>query len=250
MFISARAVADRGSARRSSTWACWPGSLLGKGELGQMTVFDLVLILLIANAVQTRHGRPGRFPPGGAGPPAFCSCSTGGCRSSASPLRCSAGSSRPTTVVIQPGRPLVGPMRRQRPLEEDLRDGRAGARDRRRLLRRAGRAGDDGSISIVPSSSKTYHRGRPPTRRCAGGIGSRSHERTKRSDVTGDEPAESSDRGTGRKRANDSGAHCGGALGLAGAAGAESRRVPGATRARVGGSTGRAGGARRRPSSD
>lgn len=36
--------------------------LLGKRELGQMTVFDLVPILLISNAVQTRPCREGWWP--------------------------------------------------------------------------------------------------------------------------------------------------------------------------------------------
>jgi len=39
--------------------------LAGKRELGQMTVFDLVVVLLIANAVQNFVGQPAQNTSGG-----------------------------------------------------------------------------------------------------------------------------------------------------------------------------------------
>ena len=68
--------------------------LTGTRQLGQMSTFDLVLLLIIANAVQNAMVGPDVSLQGDWLPPAFCCCSTGGCRSSASRLRCSAGSSR------------------------------------------------------------------------------------------------------------------------------------------------------------
>ena len=123
--------------------------LLGKRELGQMTVFDLVLILLIANAVQ--NAMVGLVA---AGVLLLLDRGLSILRLS-TPLFGRLFEGQPT-VVIQHGHPLVGPMRRQGLSEEDL----------EMAVREHGIADvssvelavleNDGSISIVPSSSKTY----------------------------------------------------------------------------------------------
>ena len=131
--------------------------LLGKRELGQMTVFDLVLILLIANAVQNAMVGPDVSLQGGlvaAGVLLLLDRGLSILRLS-TPLFGRLFEGQPT-VVIQHGRPLVGPMRRQGLSEEDL----------EMAVREHGIADvssvelavleNDGSISIVPSSSKTY----------------------------------------------------------------------------------------------
>jgi len=138
--------------------------LLGKREMGQMTVFDLVLILLIANAVQNAMVGPDVSLQGGlvaAGVLLIANWSVAQVRV-ANPRfgRLFEGRS---TVLVERGRVLANQLRRQGLDEEDL----------EMAMREHGieKLSDielavletDGSISIVPTSSKTYrsrHRAR------------------------------------------------------------------------------------------
>jgi len=131
--------------------------LLGKRELGQMTVFDLVLILLIANAVQNAMTGPDFSVGGGLIAAAVLLVIDRGLALARlrSPAFGRLFESGPT-VIVQQGKPLAGPMRRQGLSVEDLQmamreHGIDKVDDVQLAVLEA-----DGSISIVPSSSKTY----------------------------------------------------------------------------------------------
>jgi uncharacterized membrane protein YcaP (DUF421 family) len=131
--------------------------VLGKRELGQMTVFDLVLILLIANAVQNAMVGPDLSIEGGlvaAGVLLLADRLLAAVRMR-SPLAERVFEGR-ATVLVEHGHLLTGPLRRQGLDQEDL----------EMAMREHGIESldsidlavleTDGSISIVPTTAKTY----------------------------------------------------------------------------------------------
>jgi uncharacterized membrane protein YcaP (DUF421 family) len=137
--------------------------LLGKRELGQMTVFDLVLILLISNAVQNSMVGPDSSLQGGLMAAAVLLVAN---RITAelrlrSPLLDRLFEGR-SAVLVEHGQLVTGQLRRQRVAEEDLeaamREHGIESLDRVQLAVLE----TDGTISIVPVTSPTLrsHRGR------------------------------------------------------------------------------------------
>ena len=137
--------------------------LTGKRELGQMTIFDLVLILLIANAVQNAMVGPDVSLGGGliaAGVLLAVNRILAEARLR-SPLANRLFEGQPT-VLVERGRLMTGQIRRQGLSEEDLRMAmREHGIDKLDDVQLAVLE-TDGSISIVPNSSQTYrsHRAR------------------------------------------------------------------------------------------
>jgi uncharacterized membrane protein YcaP (DUF421 family) len=142
--------------------------LLGKRELGQMTVFDLVLILLISNAVQNAMVGPDSSLQGGLAAAAVLLVAN----RLASELRLRSplvdrlfeGRS---AVLVEHGQLVTGQLRKQRVAEEDL---EAAMREHGiESLAQVQLAvlETDGTISIVPVTSPTLrsHRGRSRTLR-------------------------------------------------------------------------------------
>src|SRR3989442_11673447 len=137
--------------------------LLGKRELGQMTVFDLVLILLIANAVQNAMVGPDSSLQGGLVAAGVLLVANRVAAESRlrSPLvdRLFGGRS---AVLVEHGEVLTGQLRKQRVAEEDLeaamREHGIESLDQVQLAVLE----TDGTISIVPASSPMLrsHRGR------------------------------------------------------------------------------------------
>ena len=137
--------------------------LLGKRELGQMTVFDLVLILLIANAVQNAMVAPDSSLQGGLVAAGVLLVANRVAAESRlrSPLvdRLFGGRS---AVLVEHGEVLTGQLRKQRVAEEDLeaamREHGIESLDQVQLAVLE----TDGTISIVPASSPMLrsHRGR------------------------------------------------------------------------------------------
>lgn len=131
--------------------------LLGKRELGQMTIFDLVLILLIANAVQNAMVGPDASLQGGIVAALVLLVVNQGLAQIRvrSPLadRLFQGQS---TVLVEHGQLLMPQLRKQGLEEEDLRMAMRehGIEDLKEVELAV--LETDGSISIVPSSSKTY----------------------------------------------------------------------------------------------
>jgi uncharacterized membrane protein YcaP (DUF421 family) len=131
--------------------------LLGKREIGQMTVFDLVLILLIANAVQNAMVGPDASLEGGlvaAGVLLAANWTVAQVRV-ANPRfgRLFEGQS---TVLVEHGKVLISQLRRQGLDEEDLDMAmREHGIDKMSDVQLAVLE-TDGSISIVPTASKTY----------------------------------------------------------------------------------------------
>ena len=132
--------------------------LLGKRELGQFTAFDLVLVLLIANAVQNAMVGPDFSLSGGLVAAAVLLVIDRGL-TIARIRNPSVGrffDSSPT-IVVHDGKPLTGAMRRQGLSVDDLEmaireHGLTKLSEVQLAVLEA-----DGSISIVPVSSKTYH---------------------------------------------------------------------------------------------
>src|SRR5262249_20974460 len=131
--------------------------LTGKRELGQMTIFDLVLILLIANAVQNAMVGPDASLQGGlvaAGVLLAADRIVAAVRLR-SPLVSRLFEGQPT-VLVERGRLMTGQIRRQGLSEEDLlmamREHGIGRLEDVQLAVLE----TDGSISIVPNSSQTY----------------------------------------------------------------------------------------------
>jgi uncharacterized membrane protein YcaP (DUF421 family) len=139
--------------------------LLGKRELGQMTVFDLVLILLISNAVQNAMVGPDSSLQGGLVAAAVLLVAN---RLAAearlrSPLLDRLFEGR-STVLVEHGKLVTGELRRQRVAEEDLEV----------AMREHGIASleqvelavleTDGTISIVPVTSPMLRSHRSRTR--------------------------------------------------------------------------------------
>jgi uncharacterized membrane protein YcaP (DUF421 family) len=131
--------------------------LLGKRELGQMTIFDLVLILLIANAVQNAMVGPDSSLQGGV-VAALVLLVVNQILAQIrvrSPLADHLFQGQPT-VLVEHGKLMLPQLRKQGLDEEDL----------LMAMREHGidKLADvelsvletDGSISIVPTSSKTY----------------------------------------------------------------------------------------------
>jgi uncharacterized membrane protein YcaP (DUF421 family) len=142
--------------------------LLGKRELGQMTVFDLVLILLISNAVQNAMVGPDSSLQGGlaAGAVLLVANRLASELRLRSPLvdRLFEGRS---AVLVEHGQLVTGQLRKQRVAEEDL---EAAMREHGiESLEQVQLAvlETDGTISIVPVTSPTLrsHRGRTRTLR-------------------------------------------------------------------------------------
>jgi len=136
--------------------------LLGKRELGQMTVFDLVLILLISNAVQNAMVGPDSSLQGGLVAAAVLLVANRLAAESRlrSPLvdRLFEGHS---AVLVEHGQLVTGQLRKQRVAEEDLeeamREHGIESLDQVQLAVLE----TDGTISIVPVTSPTLrsHRG-------------------------------------------------------------------------------------------
>jgi uncharacterized membrane protein YcaP (DUF421 family) len=137
--------------------------VLGKRELGQMTVFDLVLILLISNAVQNAMVGPDTSLQGGLVAAAVLLIVNRAASESRlrSPLvdRLFEGRS---AVLVEHGQIVTGELRKQRIAEEDLeaamREHGIESLDQVQLAVLE----TDGTISIVPVTSPTLrsHRGR------------------------------------------------------------------------------------------
>jgi len=130
---------------------------LGKRELGQMNVFDLVLILLIANAVQNAMVGPDFSVTGGLVAALVLLLIDRGLALARLqvPGFGKLFESGPT-VIVQNGKPLAGPMRRQGLSVEDLQMAmREHGLDKLSDVQLAVLE-EDGSISIVPASSKTF----------------------------------------------------------------------------------------------
>jgi uncharacterized membrane protein YcaP (DUF421 family) len=139
--------------------------LTGKRELGQMTIFDLVLILLIANAVQNAMVGADVSLQGGLVAAAVLLVVNRLVAEARlrSPLVSRLFEGQPT-VLVERGRLLSAHIHRQGLSEEDL----------WMALREHGidRLADvqlavletDGSISIVPNSAQTYRSHRPRAR--------------------------------------------------------------------------------------
>jgi uncharacterized membrane protein YcaP (DUF421 family) len=139
--------------------------ILGKRELGQMTVFDLVLILLISNAVQNAMVGPDTSLQGGLLAAAVLLLANRLAAESRlrSPLvdRLFEGRS---AVLVEHGQLVTGQLRKQRVAEEDLdiamREHGIGSLDQVQLAVLE----TDGTISIVPVTSPTLRSHRPRTR--------------------------------------------------------------------------------------
>jgi len=132
--------------------------IMGKREIGQMTIFDLVLILLIANAVQNAMVGPDTSLEGGLAAAAVLLLIN---RLVAEARRTSPGVERlfegQPTVLVQHGEPMLGQLRKQGLLEEDLEMAmREHGIDKLDQVELAVLE-IDGSISIVPATSRTYH---------------------------------------------------------------------------------------------
>jgi uncharacterized membrane protein YcaP (DUF421 family) len=130
--------------------------LLGKRELGQMTVFDLVLILLISNAVQNAMVGPDASLQGGLVAAAVLLLANRVAAEARlrSPLvdRLFEGRS---AVLVEHGRLVTGQLRKQRvaevDLEEAMREHGIESLDQVQLAVLE----TDGTISIVPVTSPT-----------------------------------------------------------------------------------------------
>ena len=131
--------------------------ILGKREIGQVTIFDLVLILLIANAVQNAMVGPDVSLLGGLIAAAvLLAVNQVVARVRILSPRVDRLFEGQPTVLVEHGKPMLGQLRRQGLAEEDL----------EMAMREHGidRLSDvelavletDGSISIVPTSSPTY----------------------------------------------------------------------------------------------
>jgi len=137
--------------------------LLGKRELGQMTVFDLVLILLISNAVQNAMVGPDTSLQGGLVAAAVLLVANRLAAESRlrSPLLDRLFEGR-SAVLVEHGQLVTGQLRKQRIAEEDLeaamREHGIESLDQVQLAVLE----TDGTISIVPVTSPTLrsHRGR------------------------------------------------------------------------------------------
>jgi uncharacterized membrane protein YcaP (DUF421 family) len=130
--------------------------VLGKRELGQMTVFDLVLILLISNAVQNAMVGPDSSLQGGLVAAAVLLVANRLVAESRlrSPLLDRLFEGR-SAVLVEHGKLVTGQLRRQRVAEEDLeeamREHGIESLDQVQLAVLE----TDGTISIVPLSSPT-----------------------------------------------------------------------------------------------
>jgi uncharacterized membrane protein YcaP (DUF421 family) len=131
--------------------------ILGKREIGQITIFDLVLILLIANAVQNAMVGPDTSLLGGLIAAAvLLAVNQAVARVRILSPRVDRLFEGQPSVLVEHGKPMLGQLRRQGLAEEDL----------NMAMREHGidRLSDvelavletDGSISIVPTSSRTY----------------------------------------------------------------------------------------------
>jgi uncharacterized membrane protein YcaP (DUF421 family) len=137
--------------------------LLGKRELGQMTVFDLVLILLISNAVQNAMVGPDSSLQGGLVAAAVLLAVNRLAAESRlrSPLLDRLFEGR-SAVLVEHGQLVTGQLRKQRVAEEDLelamREHGIESLDQVQLAVLE----TDGTISIVPVTSPTLrsHHGR------------------------------------------------------------------------------------------
>jgi uncharacterized membrane protein YcaP (DUF421 family) len=131
--------------------------IMGKRELGQMTIFDLVLILLIANSVQNAMVGPDTSLPGGlvaAGVLLAANWTVARVRL-ANPRIDRLFEGQPS-VLVEHGKLMLGQLRRQGLAEEDLemamREHGIESLDSVELAVLE----TDGSISIVPTTSRTY----------------------------------------------------------------------------------------------
>jgi uncharacterized membrane protein YcaP (DUF421 family) len=137
--------------------------LLGKRELGQMTVFDLVLILLISNSVQNAMVGPDTSLQGGLVAAVVLLLANRLAAESRlrSPLLDRLFEGR-SAVLVEHGQLVTGQLRKQRVAEEDLaaamREHGIESLDQVQLAVLE----TDGTISIVPVTSPTLrsHRGR------------------------------------------------------------------------------------------
>jgi len=131
--------------------------LMGKREIGQMTVFDLVLILLIANAVQNAMVGPDTSLQGGLlAAVVLLVANRGVAQIRLAMPRFGRLFEGQSTVLVEHGRPLLGQLKRQGLAEEDLEmamreHGIADMKDVELAVLET-----DGSISIVPTSSRTF----------------------------------------------------------------------------------------------
>ncbi len=131
--------------------------VLGKREIGQMTTFDLVLILLIANAVQNAMVGPDTSLPGGliAAVVLLAANWTFAQARIASPRADRLFEGQPS-VLVENGKLMLGQLRKQGLAEEDLemamREHGIGSLDQVRLAVLE----TDGAISVVPTTSPTY----------------------------------------------------------------------------------------------
>ncbi|HYU58989.1 MAG TPA: YetF domain-containing protein [Actinomycetota bacterium] len=130
--------------------------VLGKRELGQMTVFDLVLILLLSNAVQNAMVGPDTSLQGGLVAAAVLLVANRLVAETRlrSPLLDRLFEGR-SAVLVEHGKLVTGQLRRQGVAEEDLamamrEHGIASLDDVQLAVLET-----DGSISIVPASSPT-----------------------------------------------------------------------------------------------
>jgi uncharacterized membrane protein YcaP (DUF421 family) len=137
--------------------------LTGKRELGQMTIFDLVLILLIANAVQNAMVGPDASLEGGLVAAAVLLLVNRAVAEARlrSPMVSRLFEGQPTVLVAH-GRLMTGQIRKQGLSEDDLEmamreHGIKSLADVELAVLET-----DGSISIVPTTSQTYrsHRAR------------------------------------------------------------------------------------------
>ena len=139
--------------------------LMGKRELGQMTVFDLVVILLIANAVQNAMVGQDVSLQGGLVAAAVLLVVNRLVAEARlrSPLVSRLFEGQPT-VLVERGRLLSAHIHRQGLSEEDLWMAlREHGIDRLEDVQLAVLE-TDGSISIVPTSAQTYRSHRPRAR--------------------------------------------------------------------------------------
>ena len=131
--------------------------VLGKREIGQMTTFDLVLILLIANAVQNAMVGPDTSLPGGliAAVVLLAANWTFAQARIVSPRADRLFEGQPS-VLVENGKLMLGQLRKQGLAEEDLemaiREHGIGSLDQVRLAVLE----TDGAISVVPTTSPTY----------------------------------------------------------------------------------------------
>ena len=132
--------------------------VMGKREIGQMTIFDLVLILLIANAVQNAMVGADTSLEGGLVAAAVLLLIN---RVVAEARRASPAAERlfegVPTVLVQHGTPLLGHLHKQGLLEQDLEMAmREHGIDKMDQVELAVLE-TDGSISVVPATSRIYH---------------------------------------------------------------------------------------------